>query len=242
MNESVGILVALTAGLLSFLSPCVLPLVPSYLSFVTGMSLEDLEEGVDRGRVMTHASLFVLGFTLIFVLMGASASFLGRFLLYYQDWIARIGGVVIIILGLHLMGVFRLTPLLREKRVHVSDKPAGYVGTVAVGIAFGAGWTPCIGPQLGAIMTLAATQDHLMTGVWLLFVYSMGLAVPFLLSAFALSRFLSGFSRFRRFLPALQVAAGVLLVVLGVMLVTGSFTVLVAYLNRFAPEFLLERL
>ena len=242
MNESVGIGIALTAGILSFLSPCVLPLVPSYLSFVTGMSLEDLEEGLDRHKVMLHAGLFVSGFTIIFVILGASATFLGRFLLYYSDWVARIGGVIVIVLGLHLMGVFQLAPLLREKRVHVSNKPTGYLSTIAVGIAFGAGWTPCIGPQLGAIMTLAATQEHLMTGVWLLFVYSMGLAVPFMLSAFALSKFLGTFSRFRRFLPTVQVASGVLLVLLGILLVTGSFEVLAAYLNRYTPEFLLERL
>ncbi|MGI9628939.1 MAG: cytochrome c biogenesis CcdA family protein [Longimicrobiales bacterium] len=242
MNESVGIGIALMAGVLSFLSPCVLPLVPSYLSFVTGMSLEDLQEGVDKRRVLVHASLFVLGFTVIFVLLGASATFLGRFLLYYSDWIARIGGVIIIVLGLHLTGIFELTPLLREKRVHVSNKPAGYLGTIAVGIAFGAGWTPCIGPQLGAIMTLAATQEHLMTGVWLLFVYSMGLAIPFMLSALALSHFLTGFSKFRTMLPKIQVASGVLLIALGVLLVTGSFEVLAAYLNRFTPDFLLERL
>lgn len=242
MNESIGFGIALTAGILSFLSPCVLPLVPSYLSFVTGMSLEDLQEGIDRQRVMLHAALFVSGFTLIFVILGASATFLGRFLLYYSDWVARIGGVIVIVLGLHLMGVFQLTPLLREKRIHVGDKPTGYVGTVAVGVAFGAGWTPCIGPQLGAILTLAASQEHLMTGVWLLLVYSMGLAIPFMLAAFALSRFLGSFSRFRRFLPTVQVASGVLLVLLGVLLVTGSFEVLAAYLNRFTPEFLLERL
>jgi len=242
LNESVGIGIALTAGILSFVSPCVLPLVPSYLSFVTGMSLEDLEEGIDRRRVMLHSALFVTGFTLIFVILGASATFLGRFLLYYSDWVARIGGVIVIILGLHLTGVFELAPLLRERRVHVSDKPTGYLGTIAVGIAFGAGWTPCIGPQLGAIMTLAATQEHLTTGVWLLFVYSMGLAIPFMLSAFALSRFLGAFSRFRRFLPVVQKASGVLLILLGFLLVSGSLEILAAYLNRYTPEFLLERL
>ena len=151
---SVSLGVALMAGVLSFLSPCVLPLVPSYLSFVTGMSLEDLQEGVDRRATLVHALLFVAGFSIIFILLGASASFLGVFLNYYEDWIARVGGVLIIVLGLHLIGVFRITPLLREKRVHVSDKPAGYLGTLGVGAAFGAGWTPCIGPVLGAIIAL----------------------------------------------------------------------------------------
>ena len=242
MNEPIGITIALTAGVLSFLSPCVLPLVPSYLSFVTGMSLEDLQEGFDRRRVMIHSALFVSGFTLIFVLLGASATFIGSFLLYNSEWIARIGGVIIILFGLHLMGVFQLLPLLREKRMHLANKPAGYVGTVAVGMAFGAGWTPCIGPVLGAILTMAASQDSVGAGMWLLFVYSMGLAIPFLLAALAMERFLRAFSRFRRFLPALQIAAGALLVLLGILLVTGSFQVLAAWLNRFTPEFLLERL
>ena len=230
------------AGVLSFLSPCVLPLVPSYLSFVTGMSLEDLQEGFDRRRVLAHSALFVTGFTLIFVLLGAGATFVGSFLRYNSDWIARVGGVVIIIFGLHLMGVFQLMPLLKEKRVHLADKPAGYVGTVAVGMAFGAGWTPCIGPVLGAIMTMAATQEHLATGMLLLFVYSMGLAIPFLLAALALERFLGAFKRARRYLPLIQKASGLLLVLLGILLVSGSFVVLAAWLNRYTPEFLLERL
>jgi len=242
VNESVPILVAFGAGVLSFLSPCVLPLVPSYLSFVTGMSLEDLQEGVDRRGAIEHATLFIVGFTIVFVLLGASASFLGQFFQYYKDWIARIGGVVIIVLGLHLAGAFRLTPLLREKRVHVADKPAGRLGTVGVGMAFGAGWTPCIGPVLGAILTYAGTQDQFWSGVMLLFVYSMGLAVPFLLSALAMERFLEAFSRFRRFLPAVQVGSGALLVVLGILLVTGSFTILSTYLIQFTPDFLLDRI
>ena len=242
MQESVGFPIAFMAGVLSFLSPCVLPLVPSYLSFVTGMSLEDLQEGFDRRRVLTHAALFVSGFTLIFVLLGAGATLVGSFLLYNSEWIARIGGVIIILFGLHLMGVFQLLPLLKEKRVHLANKPAGYVGTVAVGVAFGAGWTPCIGPVLGAIMTMAASQEHLATGMLLLFVYSMGLAIPFLLAALALERFLRAFTRARRYLPMIQKAAGLLLVLLGILLVTGSFVVLAAWLNRYTPEFLLERL
>ena len=242
MNDSIGITIAFSAGILSFLSPCVLPLVPSYLSFVTGMSLEDLQEGFDRRRVMVHSLLFVSGFTLIFVLLGAGATFIGSFLLYNSDWIARIGGVIIILFGLHLMGVFQLLPLLSEKRVHLANKPAGYLGTLVVGVAFGAGWTPCIGPVLGAILTMAASQQNVAVGMWLLFVYSMGLAIPLLLAALAMERFLTAFSRFRRFLPAVQKVAGALLIVLGLLLVTGSFTVLAAWLNRYTPEFLLERL
>ena len=243
MNDSVGVAIALTAGLLSFLSPCVLPLVPSYLSFVTGMTLDDLQDSAaDRTHVFTHSLLFVSGFTLVFMLLGASASFLGQFAFAYQEWIARIGGVLIIVLGLHLLGVFRITPLLREKRVHLSDEPVGFLGTVAVGAAFGAGWTPCIGPVLGAILTLAATRETVWSGVWLLFVYSVGLAVPFLIVALALDRFLATFRRYRAWIPWMERAAGGLLVALGLLLVTGSFTVLTGWLTRFTPGFLLDRI
>ena len=242
MTDSIGLAAVFLGGTVSFLSPCVLPLVPSYLSFITGMSLEDLRDGVDRRATMTHALLFVGGFTLIFVLMGASASFLGQFFRYYQVWIARAGGAIIIVLGLHLTGVLRLTPLERERRVQLNDKPVGYLGTLGVGAAFGAGWTPCIGPILGTALTLAATRDHMWAGVGYLFVYSMGLAVPFLLSTLALDSFLRGFQRFRRLLPAVQITAGVLLIVIGLMLITDTFTILSTYLIRFTPSFLLERI
>ena len=240
--DSIGFGIAFGAGVLSFLSPCVLPLVPSYLSFVTGMSLEDLQEGTSRRTTLIHSLLFVAGFTGIFLILGASASFLGQFFRAYEIWIARLGGLVIILLGLHLSGALRLTPLMRERRLHLNDKPAGYLGTLGVGAIFGAGWTPCIGPVLGAILTYAASQEEFWTGVALLFVYSLGLAVPFLLSGLALDLFLRAFSRFRRLLPLVQVGSGVLLILLGLLLLTGSFSALTAYLTRFTPEFILERI
>jgi len=242
VSEGYGIPVALAAGVLSFLSPCVLPLVPSYLSFVTGMTLDDLQDGADRRVVMLHSVLFVSGFTAVFILLGATASFLGQFFRLYDVWVARAGGLIIILLGLHLLGVFRFTTLLREKRLHLADKPAGKLGTLAVGAAFGAGWTPCIGPVLGAILTLAGTSETIWSGVGLLLVYSVGLAVPFLLAALALDWFLNAFRRFRRFIPVVEKASGLLLIALGVLLLTGTFTVLSAYLTRFTPEFILDRI
>ncbi|HSW28727.1 MAG TPA: cytochrome c biogenesis protein CcdA [Longimicrobiales bacterium] len=241
MND-VGILIALTAGILSFLSPCVLPLVPSYLTFVTGMSLEDLQEGVNRKTTLIHSVLFVAGFSLVFIILGASASFLGQFFRAYEVWIARIGGLVIIALGLHLAGVFRLLPLMQERRLHLSNKPAGYLGTLAVGMAFGAGWTPCIGPVLGAILTYGFSQDTMWAGVGLLAVYSLGLAIPFLISALALDWFLRAFKRFRRWIPVVEKASGVLLILLGLLLMTGTFTILSGWLTRFTPEFILDRI
>jgi cytochrome c-type biogenesis protein len=243
VNEvDVGIMIAFSAGILSFLSPCVLPLVPSYLAFVTGMSLEDLQEGVDRRATFTHSLLFVTGFSLIFILLGASASFLGQFFRLYEVWIARIGGVVIILLGMHLAGVFKLAPLMQEKRIHLANKPAGYLGTLGVGMAFGAGWTPCIGPILGAILTYGMTQDTMWAGVGLLSVYSLGLAIPFLLASLALDRFLQTFQKFKKWIPVMEKASGALLIVLGILLLTGKFTVLAAYMNQFAPAFILERI
>jgi len=243
VNEvEVGIFIAFTAGVFSFLSPCVLPLVPSYLTFVTGMSLEDLQEGVDRNTTFTHSLLFVIGFSSIFILLGASASFLGQFLRAYEVWIARIGGVIIVLLGMHLAGVFKITPLLREKRVHLNDKPAGYLGTLGVGMAFGAGWTPCIGPALGAILTYGMTQDTMWAGVGLLSVYSLGLAVPFLLASLALDWFLQTFQKFRTWIPIVEKASGVFLILLGILLLTGQFTVLAAWLNRYTPTWILERI
>ena len=243
MNEvEIGIAIAFTAGVFSFLSPCVLPLVPSYLTFVTGMSLEDLQEGVNRKATFIHSLLFVIGFSSIFILLGASASFLGQFFRAYQDWIARIGGLIIIILGMHLAGVFKLTPLMREKRIHLHDKPAGYLGTLAVGLAFGAGWTPCIGPILGAILTYGATQDTMWAGVGLLSVYSLGLAVPFLAASLALDWFLQTFQKFRKWIPVIEKGSGILLIVLGLLLLTGRLSVLAAWLNRYTPAFILERI
>ena len=235
----VGIAFAFLAGLLSFLSPCVLPLVPSYLTFVTGMSLEDLEQGVNRRATFIHSILFVSGFSIIFITLGATASFLGQFVQYWDVWISRVGGVIIILLGLHLAGAFRWTPLLRERRVHLADKPAGYIGTLGVGLAFGAGWTPCIGPTLGAILTLGLSQDTLWAGIGLLTVYSLGLAVPFLLASLALDRFLHFFKRFRRWIPVVEKGSGVLLIALGVLLLTGQLTRLSAWLFRYTPSWLL---
>jgi len=243
VNEvNIGLVAAFGAGIFSFLSPCVLPLVPSYLALVTGMSLEDLQEGVNRKATFIHSLLFVLGFSAIFIVMGASASFLGQFFRHYELWIARIGGVIIIIFGLHLSGVFKLAPLMRERRIHVNDTPAGYLGTIGVGMAFAAGWTPCLGPILGAILTYGMSQDTMWAGVGLLTAYSAGLAIPFLAASLALDTFLQGFKRFRRWIPLVEKASGVMLIGLGVLLLTGKLTDLTALLNRFTPDWIVNRL
>jgi cytochrome c-type biogenesis protein len=243
-GTSIGILVAFLAGLLSFLSPCVLPLVPSYVSFVTGLGMEELEQGGgDVKRVtLIHSLLFVAGFTLIFLLMGASATYIGQLLRVYQEIIVRIGGLIIMLFGIYLLGVIPIAALRREKRFQFQRKPVGYAGTVAVGVAFGAGWVPCIGPILGAILTLAATRANLAEGVGLLGVYSAGLAIPFVLSAVALTAFLSWFQKFRRCLRYVEWVAGVLLILVGLLLLTGKFTLLAGWLAQFTPDFILERI
>ena len=243
--QMVGLTVAFTAGVLSFLSPCVLPLIPSYATFITGLSLAELTEGDRRGArrtVLLHGLLFVLGFTLVFLALGASATLIGALLRTYSEWVGRIGGVLLIVFGLYLLGVLRLPGAEREWRLHLADKPLGYAGTVLVGIAFGAGWTPCIGPVLGGILTLAATRATVAEGVGLLGVYSLGLAIPFLLATLLLERFLSGFRRFRTWLPWISRLSGVLLLAVGLLLLTGSFTVLSGLLARWTPDFLLDRL
>ena len=242
MSEPVGLglAVAFVAGLLSFLSPCVLPLVPSYVGFLTGMTLPEM---TGRRRVaLLHALLFVAGFSLVFVLLGASATALGGALKYYQVWIARVGGVLVILFGLVCLGVVKAGFLDQERRLQLQHKPVGYLGSALVGVAFGAGWTPCIGPVLGAILSLAATSDSVSRGMLLLGVYSAGLAVPFLLAAVAVESFLEWFQRFRRFLPWVMRVSGVLLILVGLLMVTGQFTRLAGWLQALTPAFLRERI
>lgn len=233
--------VAFLAGLLSFLSPCVLPLVPSYLSFVTGMSgVAEMRER--RHLALLHAALFVVGFTMIFVALGATATAVGRLLVTYQHWLERVGGALIVLFGVYTVGALKLGLLSREARWQLADKPLGYLGSVLAGIAFGAGWTPCIGPILGSILLYTSTRGDFTQGVGLLLVYSLGLAIPFLVAAYALETFLGWFQRFRRYVGYVEKVAGVLLVVFGVLLLTGTFTLLSGWLQGLTPEFLKSRL
>ena len=236
----VGVAVAFAAGLLSFLSPCVLPLIPSYVGYLTGMSVEEVERR--RGTAVLHGLWFVAGFSLVFVLLGAAASAVGNLLRDYQVWLGRVGGVLLILFGVYLLGILRPALLMREWRIELARKPLGYFGSGVVGFTFGAAWTPCIGPILGGILTLAATQAGLGRGIALLAVYALGLAIPFLLTALALDRFLVWFQRFRLYIVWVDRIAGAMLIVLGILLVTDSFTLLAGYLQSLTPQFLRERL
>ena len=239
-TTSFGLTISFTAGLLSFLSPCVLPLVPSYITFITGMGLEDVQHA--RRSALLHAFLFVIGFSTIFILLGAGATAMGQVLRAYEVWITRIGGVLVIIFGLYLLGIFNVTAFSTERRFHLSDKPTGYLGTVLVGIAFGAGWTPCIGPILGSILTVTASTADFSSGMMHLAMYSLGLAVPFLLAAVALQHFLGFFARFRSKLIWVQRISGVLMIVIGLLLLTNYFTILATYLNTLTPDFIKNRI
>jgi cytochrome c-type biogenesis protein len=233
-----SVAVAFLAGVVSFLSPCVLPLFPSYVSFITGLTFDELAtaDPAARARVrrltILHSLLFILGFMLVFVALGASATTVGQFLRSNQGWIRRLAGIVIVLFGLHIAGVFRVAFLQREKRLHLQQRPAGMMGSVVVGFAFGAGWTPCIGPILGAILTMAGTSDHLSTGVLLLVAYGLGLGVPFFIAAVGFNSFLTGFKRIRGWLRPIEVASGMVLVAVGILIFTNYFAVLAATLNR----------
>lgn len=239
---SVGWFVAFSAGLLSFLSPCVLPLVPTYITFISGVSLEDMDTAGARRTALVHGLLFTLGFSLIFIAIGAIASGIGQVAVANRGWISKVGGLLIIVFGLYLMGILRSTMLSSEKRLHLANKPAGYLGTVFVGVAFGAGWTPCIGPILASIYTYASTRETMAEALGLLVAYSLGLAVPFVVSAVAVDRFMAFFRRIKRHMLWMQRGTGAIMVAIGVLMVSGRFTVLASYLNRFTPEFLLNRL
>jgi len=233
--------VAFLAGVLSFLSPCVLPVVPSYLSYVTGISgVAEMRER--RHLALLHAGLFVVGFTLIFLALGATATALGRLLNTYQQWLERVGGLLIVVFGLYCVGALRIGFLAREVRYDLGDKPLGYLGSVLAGLAFGAGWTPCIGPILGSILLYTSSRADFGQGIVLLLAYSAGLAVPFLLAAWALEWFLGWMKRFRKYVGWVERLAGVLLIAFGLLLLTGQFTQLSGWLQDLTPEFLRNKL
>ena len=243
--QPVGVVVAFSAGLFSFLSPCVLPLFPSYLSIITGMSVSDLQGELSadtRRRVLGHSIAFILGFSLVFVALGASFSAAGQFLLDYRDLIRQVGGVLIIVFGLYIAGVLKFALLGRTQQWELRNRPAGYVGSLLVGVTFAIGWTPCVGPILGAILSLASTSENIGRGIGLLVAYSAGLGLPFFVSSLALGAFLKFFKRYRPFIPTVERAAGVLLVLVGILVVTNYYLVLNAWAISITPEWLLKRL
>jgi cytochrome c-type biogenesis protein len=221
---------AFFAGILSFLSPCVLPLLPSYVSFITGISFEDLTGTVDRKRItfltITNSVAFIAGFSTVFIALGVSSSVIGSLLFQYLDVIRIIGGILVIIFGLFITGFLKLDFLMKDKKIRLGGKPAGYVGTFLVGMTFAAGWSPCIGPILGTILVYAGSKGSMLYGLKLLAVYSLGLAVPFFLSAIAINAFLSYSKKLLKYMRVLMIISGLILIVFGVMLLTDQVRVL----------------
>jgi cytochrome c-type biogenesis protein len=240
MDLNVPLQAAVVAGAISFLSPCVLPLVPSYLCFITGASLDELSDGESASAsqqksAFVAAVFFVLGFSTVFVALGASASAAGQLLREHLGLLAQIAGVFIIIMGLHFIGVFKIALLHREARYHHNSKPVGLLGAYGIGLAFAFGWTPCIGPVLATILTIAASQQDVARGAGLLAVYSLGLGIPFLLAAAGVGTFLGFFGRFKKHLHRVEQVMGVLLVITGLMFLTGSMQTLSYWLIEQFP-------
>lgn len=226
---------ALFAGLLSFLSPCVLPLIPSYITYITGLSFSDLDaehpSHLIRRKTVLHSLAFVSGFTVVFVLLGASATYIGSFLQQHMDLFRKLGGVLIVVFGIHVTGLVPLKWLLGERRVSLKQKPTGLVGSFLVGLAFAAGWTPCIGPILASILMIAATEEKVGHGIILLLLYSVGLGIPFVLSSLALHRFIMVFNRFKKYIRMFEIVTGLFLILVGVLIFTNWLSILSGYAN-----------
>jgi cytochrome c-type biogenesis protein len=233
--QEISGMIAFSAGLLSFASPCVLPLVPSYITYITGVSFKELTDVEARSKLrwatISHSFCFIIGFSLVFVLMGASATYLGQLLVQYQYWIMKGGGVLVILLGIHFTGIINIPFLHIEKRFEMRKRPLGYVGSFVVGVVFAAGWTPCIGPILSTILIYASTSKSVVTGILLLTYYSVGLGIPFFLSSLAFNSFLSAFDKIRRYMRIINIVSGLFLIGIGILFLTDTFQEINSYLN-----------
>ena len=242
MTTEVSIPLAFLGGILSFISPCVLPLVPSYVSFVTGISFEELSNESDNSEVkkviLYNSLMFILGFSTVFVvILGSSAQLFGSLFMEHQELIRKIGGVIIVLLGIHIIGIINFKILQRDKRLHFfQDKPTGLVGSFLVGLGFAAGWTPCIGPILSAIFAVAATSENPWSGTMLFVAYSAGLAIPFMLTSLGINTFLKHFNRLKRHMRTVSVVTGLFLIVTGVLIFTNSLGIIAGYLNSLIPS------
>jgi cytochrome c-type biogenesis protein len=237
--ENVSVLIAFIAGFASFISPCVLPIVPGYLSFISGVSFEEMSGSAGlseaRRRIFVNSMFFVVGFSIVFISLGASATFFGQILREQLDIITKIAGAVIILFGIHMTGLVRIPFLNYEKRFHTKGKPLSAAGALVVGLAFAFGWTPCIGPILASILTLASQQESVSRGVFLLSAYSAGLGIPFLLAGLSISVFYAPFNRMKRHLPKIEMVSGILLILVGVLIMTNTLTIISAYLSQWFP-------
>ncbi len=240
-STNVTLIGSFLAGILSFLSPCVLPLIPGYISFISGASMQELANAEDlkkvRMRVILNSLMFVAGFTVIFVILGASATAITKALTKHLRLISIIAGSVIILFGIHTTGVLKLTFLYNEKRFQTNTRPVNMFGSFVIGLAFAFGWTPCIGPILAGILAVAASQDTVMKGITLLFVYSLGLGIPFMITAWSITLFFKMFDKIKKYFNIIEWSAGILLIIVGILMITGGLTQIAAsleFLNKFA--------
>ncbi|MGF1650446.1 MAG: cytochrome c biogenesis CcdA family protein [Hyphomicrobiaceae bacterium] len=242
MDLEVGVGAALLAGLLSFVSPCVLPLVPPYMAYIAGVSFSELQtsakvDSAVRWRIVLAAVAFVAGFTVVFVALGATASVIGQSLARHYQTLSIVAGGVIVLMGLHFLGLLRFDMLYKTARIEVQNKPAGLVGAFVMGLAFAFGWTPCVGPVLAAILFMASSSDSMLASSGLLFAYSMGIGIPFVLAAVFASQFIDWAARFRRHMPTVEKAMGVLLIGTGILFMTGQMSVIAQWLLEMFPGF-----
>lgn len=231
--NNISILLAFSAGLLSFLSPCVLPLIPAYVSYLTGSSIEDLNDSRTKLITLYKSLGFVLGFSIIFIFMGASITSIGKLLITHQVLFRKLGGLLIVVFGLHTTGVFKIKLFYREKRFLSFDKIQGKFSPIIMGMAFAAGWTPCIGPILSSILIYATSMETVNKGILLLIMYSIGLAVPFILTALAIGSFSRQFKKFSKYLPVVSILSGVLMIVMGIIVFANKMSILSSYFNFF---------
>ena len=240
MNQ-ISLGMAFIAGILSFLSPCVLPLIPGYISFLSGVSVEVLEKDTHRREAFWKTGMasifFVAGFSVVFIALGASASLVGKFLLSHMTIFTKVAGVCIVILGLHLVGILKISWLYAEKRLRIKRHSPGFFGAFVIGLAFAFGWTPCIGPILAGILTLAAAQKTVLEGMFLLAVYSLGLGIPFVMTGFSVGLFMRFFKRYKRFIRSGEIVAGSLLIAIGVLVFSNNLTMLLRYIPSFFYKF-----
>jgi cytochrome c-type biogenesis protein len=240
--DEISVFAAFVAGLFSFLSPCVLPLVPGYISIISGSSLDQLKAAQEKDsslsrKVLLNSILFIVGFSVTFILLGASATWIGQFLVSKMRLLGQLAGLVLIVFGIHLTGLIKINALYKDKRFHNVQKPRGLLGAFVLGLAFAFGWTPCIGPILAGILTIASTKQTVTEGMFLLAVYSAGLGIPFLLTSLALNQFLAFYGRFKKHFHAVEVVSGALVIAVGLLILTNSLSRLATYfafLNRFA--------
>ncbi len=237
VGSGISSLIAFSAGFLSFVSPCVLPLLPSYVSFITGLSMDELTKGGDRARVkgiiIRNSLIFIAGFSLVFILLGASATLIGQILITYQALIRKVGGTIVVLLGFYIMGLLRMDLLASEKKIHLEGRPAGYLGSFLVGITFAAGWTPCVGPILGGILLYASTTGSVTSGISLLSAYSIGLGLPLFITSLGVNTFITYFKKINKYIRFVSLASGLFLILVGVMIFTDSFTLITAFLAKY---------